>query len=97
MAGVAGRSGRKSRAQEAGLDALIDSAVSQKDWKEIFLKASSMAKRGDIPSARFLAEYRFGKPNQKIEMTGGGGGPLVIQYVNDWRNVADEDTTTDSA
>src|SRR3972149_4862543 len=60
--------GRKSIAEEAGLANLIDSAVTQKDWKIIFQKASEQAKKGNTIAARFLAEYRFGKP-RRLDVT----------------------------
>lgn len=82
MAGVKGRSGRKSKAEEAGLSELIDSAVSPSDWRAIFRIARNKAKRGDVNNARFLAEYRFGKPHQSIALEG-GKDPIVVQVVYD--------------
>lgn len=82
MAGVKGRSGRKSKADEAGLSGLIDSAVSPADWRAIFRVARNKAKRGDVNNARFLAEYRFGKPHQSIALEG-GGEPIIVQVVYD--------------
>lgn len=76
MAGIKGRSGRKSKAEEAGVAELIDSAVTAEDWRVIFRKLRDKAKRGDILATRLLAEYRFGKPHQSVELTGRGGGPV---------------------
>lgn len=70
--------GRKTKAEEAGLAALIDSAVSDADWIEIFKKAAANAKRGNVVAARFIAEYRFGRPTERHEISGADGGPIKV-------------------
>ena len=40
-----------------------------------------------IEAAEWLADRGFGKAIQAHEVTGEDGGPLVITYVNDWRNI----------
>lgn len=62
--------GRKSKAEEMGLAALIDSAVSDNDWRAIFKKAASKAMRGDMIAAKFIASYKFGMPKQAVDVTG---------------------------
>lgn len=91
MAGVKGRSGRKSKAEEAGVAELIDSAVTPADWRAIFKVAAGKARRGDTNAARFVAEFRFGKPHQSIALQG-GGGPIVVQVVYDDEPAPDSST-----
>ena len=33
-----------------------------------------------------IIEGELGKPTQKSEFAGEGGGPLIIKYINDWRS-----------
>lgn len=74
--------GRKSKAEEAGVAELIDSAVTPADWRAIFKTVKKKAARGDTNSARFLAEYRFGKPHQSIALEG-GSLPVIVKVVYD--------------
>lgn len=34
-----------------------------------------------------IIEWEMGKPTQKQEVSGPEGNPLIVQYVNDWRDV----------
>ena len=66
-------SGRKPRAVEDDFLALIDSAVSSDDWREIIGKANQQAKRGDHRAREWLADRRFGKARERVEQSGGLG------------------------
>lgn len=82
MAGKGGKTpgaGRKSKAQEAGLAEIIDKAISVLDWQAIFAKAADKAKKGDMNAARFAAEYRFGKPLTKVELSGNEDSPILVK------------------
>lgn len=74
MAGVKGRSGRKSNAEIEACRALIDGAVTPARWKKVFLNLANIAEKDDgraaVLAAELLMRYRFGIPTQVI-----GGDP----------------------
>lgn len=92
MAGVKGnkggkraRSGRKSRAEELGLAALIDSRLDPEKWGNVVDKLYDLA-IGDNPKAAVSASslllgYKFGKPTEKHEHGGENGGPIMVKVV----------------
>lgn len=44
-----------------------------------------------MEAAAWLVDRGYGKAVQINEHAGEGGGPLLIEYVNDWRGVRDKD------
>lgn len=79
MAGTPGNSGgaregagRKSRAEELGLPALIDEIAGEDGKKEILLKIISQAKQGSFNHQQLFMAYAFGKPTEKIDLTSKG-------------------------
>lgn len=78
-----------------GLYALLDSIVSEQDWKRIvevqkviaMCDGEMCAQLGlEIPTtkevteaAKFLTERRFGKAAQSMELTGENGGPILTR------------------
>ena len=89
--GVIPGQGRKSKAQEAGLAEMIDSAISREDWRKVFKKAIEKAHRGDMFAARLILEYRFGRPAQSLKVSGDAASPLsvLIAYATSDDNPAD--------
>lgn len=73
--------GRKSKAEEAGLKALLDEVWTPKDRKAVIVALSKQAAQGNVQAATLLFNYAFGKPAQRIEHTGDADAPLAIQIV----------------
>jgi hypothetical protein len=83
--GKKGRSGRKSKAEELGLAALLDKCWTVAD-REKCLRALAKTANDPLSSDRMdavklLMGYSFGKPTEKKEITGEGGGPLTLKVV----------------
>lgn len=83
MPGKKGRSGRKSKAEEMGLTALLDKCVTQKARKTCLMKLAEDCESNDFherhESRKLLLAYIFGKPTEKHEVGGEGGGPIVVR------------------
>ncbi len=62
MAGVKGRSGRRPDAERARCRALINQAVTEQDWQDIFRQFAERAKQGSAAHAKLLLAYRYGVP-----------------------------------
>lgn len=73
--------GRPTKSIEENFNALIDKAVSEKDWLEILSVAAKQAKRGDSIARAWLADRRYGKAIQKTELTGEDGDPIVVTLI----------------
>lgn len=80
--GVSGNpQGRKKL--EINLDALIDKCVTATDWLDMLSTVKGKAKRGDLKCIEFLFDRRFGKPLQSHEVSGEGGGAVIVQVVRE--------------
>jgi len=73
--------GRKSKSIEAGLNDLLDSIWTPERKTQTIEKIAFRAEQGDLEAAKFLFAYRFGKPIDRIEVTGEDGGPVQIQMI----------------
>lgn len=80
--GKKGRSGRKSKAEEMGLMALLDKCWTKKDREECILAlavtASNPASDDRMDAVKLLMSYAFGKPKEKVEHGGADGLPIEI-------------------
>ena len=74
--GHKGGPGRPPRPVEEKYLKVMARTVKASDWQKIIEVGISRAKAGDLGWARFLAEYLMGKPLQRTEVTGEGGGPI---------------------
>lgn len=76
------RSGRKSKAEEMGLMALLDKCWSKKDREDcilaLALTASDPKSDDRMDAVKLLMSYAFGKPKEKIEHGGADGLPIEI-------------------
>ncbi|HEY6244566.1 MAG TPA: hypothetical protein VIX17_11490 [Pyrinomonadaceae bacterium] len=85
--GKKGRSGRKSRAEELGLSSLLDDAFTLSDRKAVIANLRDIALGSDaksaVSAASLLFGYTYGKPTEKHEHGGEGGGPIVLKVVYD--------------
>lgn len=98
MAGKVGRSGRKSRADELGLQSLLDRAWPESKRIKFFSELAKLAETPRTPqgmeAGKLLAAYTYGKPTEKHELTGANGGAVVFKVVRDARV---SDTSEDAA
>lgn len=73
---IKGESGNPGgRTKGLSITALIDKAVSERDWYDIINVLLTRAKRGDLKAIEMITDRRFGKASQPI--TGEGGGPIT--------------------
>jgi len=83
--GKRANAGRKSRVVEQNLNALLEECVSVDRWRSILTKlaedAESVSFRVRNESRKVLMAYRFGKPVDRIEVGGEGGGPIPITII----------------
>jgi len=83
--GKKGRSGRKSKAEELGLVATLEKCFSAEERETCIQKLVDDCK-SDVFSERhearkLLMAYTFGKPTEKHEHGGEGGGPITVKVV----------------
>lgn len=77
--GKKGRSGRKSKAEEMGLVALLDKCWTQAAREKCIKTLATQANRGEIEAVKLLMSYTFGKPTERHEHSGTPeGAPLEI-------------------
>ena len=88
--GNGGGPGRPKRSTEEKYLTSLQSAVTLKDWREIVDTAVSKAKRGDARARTWLSDYLLGPPVQRTQHEGKDGGPIRIEYINDWRGASDQ-------
>ncbi len=83
MAGVAGKSGRKSKAEEMGLVALLDKCFSKRRRTACLKKLAEDAESDEFhirhEARKLLLAYTFGKPVEKQQQV----GERVLRIVND--------------
>ena len=72
--------GRKPAAVKLQMQQLLDAAISESDWVAIFKKHKEQAIAGDVKSATFLADRKFGKPKESLEVS--SDAPLPILGIN---------------
>lgn len=73
--------GRKSKAETLQLDKLLDECVSDDDIKELFRVLVRNGKRGNINAIMALFAYRYGKPKERLELSGDEEKPITIRIV----------------
>ncbi|HUW13603.1 MAG TPA: DUF5681 domain-containing protein [Anaerolineae bacterium] len=80
--------GRPKRSIEEKYLTALSRHVTLKDWATIVNTAVARAKAGDSTARQWLSDYLMGKPLQRQEVSGPGGGPIVV--VN-WDDGGDTD------
>lgn len=60
--------------------------TTEEDAREFWVAQMTAAKACEPSASKLVASYMFGVPTQPIEVSGPDRGPVVIRYVNDWRN-----------
>lgn len=81
VGGKKGRSGRKSKAEELGLVALLNRCVTIKDREACLKKLAEDCKSKDFherhESRKLLLAYVYGKPTEHHEHANPDGSPLM--------------------
>lgn len=77
VGGKKGRSGRKSRAEEFGLAALLDRVWTIEDRENVIRVLHVNAIEGNERAAGLLLSYAYGKPTEKHEHSNPDGSPLL--------------------
>lgn len=81
------KAGRKSKAEEMGLKALLDKCWSPQARANCIKKLAEDCESSEFQvrneSRKLLMAYTFGKPTEKHEHGGEGGGPIVVKVVYD--------------
>ena len=67
--------GRKPKAQEEKVVALAKEAIRLAYGSEI-KGFSALLRSGEPALIKFVFEHAYGKPKEKVELTGEGGGPV---------------------
>ncbi len=77
--GKKGRSGRKPKALEMGLQALLDECFTPADRRDLFIKLAEMARNANIEAIKLLLAYTYGKPVDQRESNVSGKLEIVIK------------------
>jgi len=86
MAGKVGRSGRKSKADELGLQSLLDRAWPESKRVKFFSELAKLAENPrtltGMEAGKLLAAYTYGKPTERVEHSGNDEKPIkiIIEY-----------------
>jgi hypothetical protein len=62
--------GRPTIKEEAAIADIIDSVITIEDWRDVFKKLLSLAKRGSIQATNVLLERKFGKIPDALQHSG---------------------------
>jgi hypothetical protein len=74
-------SGRKSKAEELGLPALIEEVIGEQGKKDLVAAIHKKAKSGSFPHQQLLMHYIYGKPQEKIDHTSDGKAIFTKEVV----------------
>lgn len=79
-------SGRKSKAEELGLQAMLDKAWPESSRLKFFSELAKMAENPrtaqGLEAGKLLSAYTYGKPKERVELSGNQNEPIVIKPVN---------------
>lgn len=86
VGGKKGRSGRKSKAEELGIQSLLDEAFTPDDRRKVIENLARIAKshldaKAAVSAATLLLGYAYGKPKEKHEHGGTDGGPITVKVI----------------
>lgn len=77
--GKKGRSGRKSKATEMGLQSLLNECFTENDRRDLLCKLVDMAKGADLDAIKLLLAYTYGKPVEQKDSTIDGKIEVIIR------------------
>lgn len=82
-------SGRKSKAEEMGLPALIEEEIGVEGQRAIIQKLFAKAKEGSYKHMELLLYYIYGKPQDHVDVTTAGDKIESVKEII-FRNYADK-------
>jgi len=68
--GKKGRSGGKSKAEQLGLQALLDKCWTKEAREQCFTKLAEMCAQGNIEAMKLMLGYTYGKPMDNVKQHG---------------------------
>ena len=77
--GKKGRSGRKVKAVNLGLQALLNECFTEDDRRDLFIKLAEMARNANLEAIKLLLAYTYGKPIEQKDSTVDGTIEIVIK------------------
>jgi hypothetical protein len=81
--GVKGKAGRKSKAEELGLEKLLADCWTDKDRRVCIKNLAIQANRGEMEAVKLLMSYAYGKPTEKHQHSGDEKSPIEIRVIYD--------------
>lgn len=87
VGGKKGRSGRKTRAEEMGLKALLDKCWTRQQREDCIRSLASTANNpaheDRMDAVKLLMSYTFGKPKESVEHSGKDGEAfeIIVKHV----------------
>lgn len=78
--GNSGGPGRPKKAREERYHEILQTTCTFTEWRKVVKKALEQAQRGNHQARKFLADYLIGPPPQRHELTGEGGGSIMLGY-----------------
>lgn len=60
---------------------LWDEAIADDEKKGIYRKIYNLASSGDLAAIKLFLEYEVGKPTERREIVGDGGGDVAIKVI----------------
>lgn len=73
--------GRKPKEVEIDLADLLKRVFTPKDREAVFARLIADSKSGDHKATAILLAYAFGKPTERVEISGRDGGPVPITTI----------------
>jgi hypothetical protein len=77
--GKKGRSGRKPKAAEMGLQALLAECFTDGDRRDLLTRLVKMAKESNLDAVKLLLAYTYGKPVEQKDSTIDGKIEIIIK------------------
>lgn len=78
--GKKGRSGRKTKAAELGLQALLDKCWTQADREKCISALAKKAAEGENDAIKLLMSYTYGTPKATVDLNQ-PGGPFIVKVI----------------
>ena len=73
--------GRKPKVETLEFVRLLEECWTLEERRETIRRLSAMALRGNLAAAQLLLAYAYGKPGQRVEVSGPNGAPLEARTV----------------
>lgn len=80
--------GRPPTKARERFEAALHTALNGKNLQAILERLVDDARKGKPWAVTLVLAYYAGKPVERAELTGADSGPLLVKYVNDWRDQA---------